>query len=153
MVFSPNKKYLYLLHEMGSTITEYNYSGGKLKEEQSVGMLPEGFKGTNGAAAIKITPDGKFLYATDRLDASGLVIYSIDQSNGHLTLVGRQSTFGKNPRDFTIDPTGKWLIVANQDSDSIFVFAINPGTGLLRATNNRIQVGNPVCLKFTPANL
>ncbi|MDB5151283.1 MAG: lactonase family protein [Mucilaginibacter sp.] len=151
VVFSNNKKYLYLLHEMGSNINVYNFNGGKPVRVQTVKMLPDDFKGTNGAAAIHITPDGKFLYASDRLDASGLVVYSINQETGELTFVQRQSTFGKNPRDFAIDPTGKFLIAANQDSDNIIVFKIDGSTGKLTATNLRIQVGNPVCLKFTPA--
>ena len=151
VVFSNNKKYLYLLHEMGSNINVYNFNGGKPVRVQIVKMLPDDFKGTNGAAAIHVTPDGKFLYASDRLDASGLVVYSINQETGELTFVQRQSTFGKNPRDFAIDPTGKFLIAANQDSDNIIVFKIDGSTGKLTATNLRIQVGNPVCLKFTPA--
>jgi 6-phosphogluconolactonase len=151
VVFSNNKKYLYLLHEMGSNINVYNFNGGKPVRVQTVKMLPDDFKGTNGAAAIHITPDGKFLYASDRLDASGLVVYSINQETGELTFVQRQSTFGKNPRDFAIDPTGKFLIAANQDSDSIIVFKIDENTGKLTATNFRIQVGNPVCLKFASA--
>jgi 6-phosphogluconolactonase len=151
VVFSNNKKYLYLLHEMGSNINVYNFNGGKPVRVQTVKMLPDDFKGTNGAAAIHITPDGKFLYASDRLDASGLVVYSINQETGELTFVQRQSTFGKNPRDFAIDPTGKFLIAANQDSDNIIVFKIDGNTGRLTATNFRIQIGNPVCLKFTPA--
>jgi 6-phosphogluconolactonase len=151
LVFSNNHKNLYLLQEMGSNINVYDYSGGKVKEIQTIGLLPEGFKGTHGAAAIHITPDGQYLYATDRLDASGILIYWIDPSNGRLALVGRQSTFGKNPRDFAIDPTGHYLLVANQDSDNILVFRINPKTGMLSVTPNTVTVGNPVCLKFTPA--
>ncbi|MDB5143240.1 MAG: lactonase family protein [Mucilaginibacter sp.] len=151
VTFSPDKKYLYLLQEMGSAINVYNFNGGNPKEVQIVKMLPDGFKGTNGAAAIHITPDGKFLYATDRLEASGLLIYSINQENGELTLVQRQPTYGKNPRDFAIDPTGHFLVAANQDSDNILVFRINSETGRLSATPTRIEVGNPVCLKFTSA--
>lgn len=151
LVFSTDKKHLYLLQEMGSAITEYDYNGGKLKEVQTIGMLPEGFKGTNGAAAIHITPDGKFLYATDRLDASAIMAYAINPENGNLTFIERESTHGKNPRDFTIDPTGKWLVVANQDSDNIFVFRINQATGRLAFTSTMVHLGNPVCLKFTPA--
>ena len=148
VVFSNNHKNLYLLQEMGSCINVYDYSGGKAKEIQTIGLRPDGFKGTNGAAALHITPDGQYLYATDRLDASGIVIYWIDPSNGRLALVGRQSTFGKNPRDFAIDPSGRYLVVANQDSDNILVFRINAKTGMLSATPNTITVGNPVCLKF-----
>jgi 6-phosphogluconolactonase len=151
VTFSPNGKFLYLLQEMGSAINVYNYNGGKPKEIQSVKMLREGFKGTNGAAAVKISPDGLFLYATDRLDASELVIYSINQETGELTYVDRQSTFGKNPRDFAIDPTGNFLVVANQDSDSIFMFRRNKETGKLSMIGKRLEIGNPVCLKFVPA--
>jgi 6-phosphogluconolactonase len=150
LVFSNNHKYLYLLQEMGSAINVYEFDGGKPKEIQTVAMLPAGFKGTNGAAAIKITPDGNFLFATDRLDASAILSYSINPDNGKLTFMERHAT-GKNPRDFAIDPTGKWLLVANQDGDSVMVFRINPGTGSLSTTGNVIQIGNPVCLKFTPA--
>jgi 6-phosphogluconolactonase len=149
--FSPDHKFVYLLQEMGSAITTYAYSKGNLKKVQTVDMLPANFKGTAGAAAIHITPDGKYLYATNRLDASEIVSYSINQQTGELTFIERHSTFGKNPRDFAIDPTGKYVLVANQDSDSIFVFRINQNDGTLITTGIRIEVGNPVCLKFAPA--
>ena len=151
MVFSPDKKYLYLLQEMGSAINVYKFNGGDPKEVQSVDMLPAGFKGTNGAAAIHISPDGRFLYASDRLDASALMVYAINKETGELSFIQRQLTYGKNPRDFAIDPSGKYLLAANQDSDSILVFRINQSTGTLSFIGNKIDVGNPVCLKFTPA--
>ena len=151
LTFSPDKKYLYLLQEMGSTITTYEFNNGKPKEVQSVKMLKPDFKGTNGAAAIHITPDGKYLYATDRLDASAILAYSINPENGQLTFIERHTTYGKNPRDFAIDPTGKYVIVANQDSDNIVVFKINQANGTLTTTGKGTQIGNPVCLKFTAA--
>jgi 6-phosphogluconolactonase len=151
VTFSADKKYLYVLQEMGSAITVFNFNGGKPKELQTVSLLTKDFKGTNGAAAVHISPDGRFLYATDRLDASGLVVYSINQESGELTLVQHVSTYGKNPRDFTIDPSGKFLLAANQDSDTIIVFKIDSASGRLTMTSNRISVGNPVCLKFTAA--
>jgi 6-phosphogluconolactonase len=150
MVFSPDHKYLYLLQEMGSAINVYAYSGGKLKELQNIEMKLPNFKGTNGAAAIKITPDGHFLYATDRLDASSILVYSISPETGKLTFMERHNT-AKNPRDFAIDPTGKWLLIASQDDDNIQVFRINPGTGSLSSTGISVKIGNPVCLKFTAA--
>jgi 6-phosphogluconolactonase len=149
LVFSNDHKYLYLLQEMGSAINVYQFNGGKPKEIQSVNMLITGFKGTNGAAAIKVTPDGNFLYATDRLEASSILVYSINPENGKLTFMERHLT-AKNPRDFAIDPTGKWLLVASQDDNNIQVFKINPGTGTLSSTGISVQTGNPVCLKFTP---
>ena len=151
VVFSPDKKYLYLLQEMGSAINVYNFNGGEPKEVQTINMLPAGFKGTNGAAAIHISPSGRFLYASDRLDASAIMVYAINQETGKLTFMQRQLTYGKNPRDFAIDPTGKFLLAANQDSDTIIVFRIDEATGKLMLTRTRIEVGNPVCLKFTPA--
>jgi 6-phosphogluconolactonase len=151
MVFSPDKKYLYLLQEMGSAINVYNFNGGNPKEIQTVNMLPAGFKGTNGAAAVHISPSGRFLYATDRLDASAIMVYAINQETGQLTFVQRQLTYGKNPRDFAIDPTGKFLLAANQDSDNIIVFKIDEASGVLSLTRNRLEIGNPVCLKFTSA--
>ncbi|HTD40433.1 MAG TPA: lactonase family protein [Mucilaginibacter sp.] len=151
LVFSPDKKYLYLLQEMGSAINVYDFNGGNPKELQTIEMLPAEFKGTNGAAAIHISPSGRFLYATDRLDASAILVYAINQETGRLTFVQRQLTYGKNPRDFAIDPTGKFLLAANQDSDNILVFKIDEATGVLALTRYRIDVGNPVCLKFTSA--
>lgn len=151
MAFSPDKKYLYLVQEMGSAINVYKFNGGDPKEVQSIDMLPAGFKGTNGAAAIHISPDGRFLYASDRLDASALLVYAINKETGELSFIQRQLTYGKNPRDFAIDPSGKFLLVANQDSDSILVFRIDQATGKLSLIGHKIEVGNPVCLKFTPA--
>jgi len=149
--FSNDKKFVYLLQEMGSAINVYSYNSGKLKELQSVSMMKTGFKGTNGAAAIHITPDGKFLYATDRLDASSILAYAVNQETGELTFIERYSTYGKNPRDFAIDPTGSYLLVANQNSDSIYEYKINKETGKLSLTRNKLEIGNPVCLKFTAA--
>ncbi|MEO6850107.1 MAG: beta-propeller fold lactonase family protein, partial [Mucilaginibacter sp.] len=103
------------------------------------------------AAAIHISPDGKFLYASNRHDASGLVIYAIDQVTGQLTLVGHQPTYGKDPRDFAIDPSGNYLLVANQGSNNILVFKIDKATGKLSLLRIKIDIGSPVCLKFTGA--
>ncbi len=153
MIFSNNKKYLYLLQEMGSAINVYQFNGGNPKEIQTIKMLPDNYKGTNGAAAIHISPDGRFLYASDRLGASGLVVYAINEDTGELTLVERQSTLGMNPRDFTIDPTGKFLIAANQASNNLVVFRIDTATGRLILTNIRITIDSPVCLKFASAEV
>jgi 6-phosphogluconolactonase len=151
LVFSDDKKYIYLLQEMGAAINVYDYDNGKLKEKQSITMLRNDFKGQAGAAAIHISPDGKFLYASDRLETNEIAIYSISQESGELTLVDHVSSFGKTPRDFAIDPTGNFLVVANQDSDNLFVYRINKVTGKLTGTSTRIEIGNPVCLKFAPA--
>ena len=151
LAFSPDKKHVYLLQEMGSAVNVYDYDGGKLKEKQSITILRDGFSGKTGAAAIHISPDGRFLYASNRLEANDITVFSINEDTGELTLVENVPTNGKDPRDFAIDPTGKFLLVANQNSDSILVFRINKNTGTLTRTGNTVEIGNPVCLKFTPA--
>jgi 6-phosphogluconolactonase len=151
LTFSPDKKHVYLLQEMGSAVNVYDYDGGKLKEKQSISVLRDGFTGRTGAAAIHISPNGKFLYASNRLDANDITVFSINEETGELTLVEHVPTNGKDPRDFAIDPTGKFLLVANQNSDSIFVFRIDQNTGKLIRMGIPVDIGNPVCLKFTPA--
>jgi 6-phosphogluconolactonase len=149
--FSANGKYLYLLQEMGATITAYSVDGPKLKALQSVKMTAETFKGAVGAADIHISPDGQFLYASNRGDANEIVVYAINADNGQLTFVERYGTMGKTPRNFMIDPTGNYLLVANQNSDNIVVFKIDKSTGKLALTRNAIKIGNPVCLKMVAA--
>jgi 6-phosphogluconolactonase len=148
--FSVDGKYVYLLQEMAAVITTYSLNSGKLKPLQTVNMTAEGFKGPVGAADIHVSPDGRFLYATNRGDANEIVQYSINPENGQLTFVERYRSGGKTPRNFVIDPTGNYLLVANQNTDNIFVFKINKETGKLNLTPNNIKIGNPVCLKMVP---
>lgn len=147
-VFHPNGKYAYLIQELNGGITAFDYNNGQLTEKQAVSFLPEGFEGRFGAADIHISPDGKFLYGSNRSNINEILIYSINEENGELTYVGRESSMGKAPRNFAIDPTGNFLLVANQDSDEIIVFKRDKETGLLDPANINLKVGRPVCLKF-----
>lgn len=147
ITFHPNGKFAYLVQEMGGMLTIFDYNEGKLSEKQSITMLSPDFKGKVGAADIHVSADGKFLYASNRGDANEIVIYSIDKK-GMLSLKGRQSSMGKAPRNFVIDPSGNFLLVANQDTNDIFVFNRDQKTGLLSPTGTKIQVVKPVCLKF-----
>jgi 6-phosphogluconolactonase len=110
-------------------------------------MLAPGFTGKVGAADIHVSPDGKFLYGSNRGEANDIVIYSIDK-NGKLTYAGRQSEMVNTPRNFAIDPTGNFLLVANQNGNDIVIFKRDQRTGLLSSTGKRILVDKPVCLKF-----
>ncbi|RYZ97851.1 MAG: lactonase family protein [Sphingobacteriaceae bacterium] len=150
--FSPDKKYMYAVHELTGIVTAYEYNSGKLKHIQSITMLTGNFKGVVGAADIHVTPDGKFLYASNRGSANEIVAYSINLENGMLTFVSRTPTRGKTPRNFVIDPTGKFLLAANQDSDNIFVFKIHD-TGRLILTASVPQITKPACLKFASAQV
>jgi len=147
LTFHPNSKFAYLIQEMAGMITVFDYKDGKLKEKQAITMLSPDFKGRVGAADIHVSPDGKFLYGSNRGEANEIVIYSIDKK-GLLTLVGRQATQGRNPRNFAMDPSGKYLLVANQDNNEIVLFTRDPKTGLLTPSGAKIQVNKPVCLKF-----
>lgn len=149
--FSADGKYLYLLQEMGAAVNVYSYDNGKLTEVQAISMLPDNFKGQVGAAAIHISPNGKFLYASDRGDDNDINIFSIDQVTGKLSFVSRYPSLGKGPRDFMIDPQGKYLLVANQYTNSIYVYHIDPNTGTFNGVVSTINVGNPVCIKIVPA--
>jgi 6-phosphogluconolactonase len=150
LVFSQNKEFVYLLHEMGGTVTVYNYQHGKLSKIQDIPAFPDGFIGKKDGAEICISPDGKFLYASTRGDLNSIAIFSIDSVSGKLTVKGSQSTFGKGPRNFIIDPTGNYLLAANQDSRNIVIFKRDKETGLLSKTGREIEVPRPVCLQMIP---
>jgi 6-phosphogluconolactonase len=151
LVFSNDKKHVYLLTEMGSNVYVYDYDGGKLTQKQKISFLAPGFKGQTAGAAVHISPDGKFLYASNRLETNTITAFAINEETGELTQVDQISSFGKNPRDFAIEPNGNYMVVANQDSDSIFIYKINKATGKLSLMQGMLEIGNPVCLKFTPA--
>lgn len=151
ITFSSDKKHVYVVQEMGSAVNVYDYNNGKLTEKQSITLLNNGFKGQTAGAAIHISPDGKYLYASNRLETNDIIVYGINQESGELTLVEHVTSYGKNPRDFAIDPSGNFLVLANQDSDSVIVYKIDRNTGKIAKTITSIEIGNPVCLKFTPA--
>lgn len=145
--FHPSGKFAYLIQEMTGVITAYDYSNGKLTSTQSVTTPSSGSSPKIDAADIHVSPDGKFLYGSLRGDINEIVIYAIDKK-GTLTFAGRQSTLGKTPRNFAIDPSGNFLLAGNQNSDEIVIFKRDHKTGLLKDTGKKIAIGAPVCLKF-----
>jgi 6-phosphogluconolactonase len=148
IIFSPNSKYVYLTQEMAGIISVYDFNNGKLIEKHVITMLTPLFKGRVGAADIHISEDGKFLYASNRGDANEIVIYSVNNKDGMLKLVGHQKSMGKTPRYFTLDPTGNYLLVANQESGDVTIFRRNRETGLLTPTGEKIEIKTPVCIHF-----
>ncbi|WP_430365004.1 lactonase family protein [Trinickia sp. NRRL B-1857] len=151
LIFDAAGHYAYLTSELAGTVTTLQYANGKLRPLQVVRLTAPGFKGKIGAGAIHLSPDGKFLYATNRGDVNEIVVFSVDPYDGLLKLVGRYSTLGRTPREFAIDPTGRWLIVGNQDSDSAFIFRRDPETGRL-AEPAQLSIGSPVDFAFTPSS-
>ena len=147
--FHPNEKFAYLINELDNTITvlSYNSKNGDLTEIQTISTLPKDYIGETTTAEVKVHPNGKFLYGSNRGHDS-IVTYKINSKNGKLTLVGFQDAKIKNPRHFNIDPTGKYCIVANQDTNKILLFEIDQKTGLLIPTKTSLNIGQPVCVKF-----
>lgn len=148
-VFNKNGDKLYLLSEMSAVVTIFDYKDKVLTKVKNVNLDEKGFSRTNGAADIHLSNDGNFLYATNRGDVNEIVIFKVNKKDGSLSRVGSQSTMGKTPRNFMIDPTDNFLLVANQNSDDIYIFKRNKKTGLLTYNNEMLKVGNPVCLKMT----
>ena len=151
LVFHPNGRTVYVINEMGSSITAFDYDagGGKLAEVQTLSTLPEDFKAENTCAEVQVHPSGKFVYGSNR-GHNSIAIFEVNSGTGKLRAVGHQATGGKTPRHFGLDPSGKWLLAENQDSDSIVVFALDSGGSTLRDIGRRIEVGAPVCIAFVP---
>jgi 6-phosphogluconolactonase len=147
LAFHPNGKYAYLVLELEASVMALDYNDGKLAGKQTISMVAPDFKGRLSGADIHVSPDGKFLYASNRGDANEIAIYAID-NQGKLTFVNRQSVLGKTPRNFVIDPTGNFLLVANQNTSEVIIFKRDVKTGLLTATGEKIEASKPVCLKF-----
>jgi 6-phosphogluconolactonase len=145
--FHPNNKYAYLVEELKGSVSAYRYKKGHLKFFQRITTHADGFTGDAASADIHVSPDGRFLYASNRGEENDIAIYAIDKK-GRLSSIGHQSTGGKTPRNFAIDPTGNYLLVANQNTDNIIIFKRDKATGLLQKTGEEISVPKPVCIKF-----
>lgn len=146
VAFNKKTKTLYAINELSGTIDVFeNKSGMPLIQNISTDTTSNKDKGSGD---IHLSKDGKFLYATNRGKYNTIAIYKVDANSGKLTYVGLQSTLGKTPRNFMIDPSDNFLLVAHQNSDNIFVFKRDKKTGLLQYTNIEIKVGSPVCLKM-----
>lgn len=148
LIFHPNGKFAYLVEELSGTAVAFQHENGRLTFLQRITTHPANYKGNIGSADIHVSADGKFLYVSNRGDANSIAICSIDQSSGKLHTLGFESTSGRTPRNFTLDPTGNYLLVANQDSDNIIIFKRDKQTGLLKKAGKQTKVPMPVCLKI-----
>ena len=151
LTFGRDGRFAYLIEEMGGMVDVYRYDAGagKLDAVQRIAAHPDTCKGLFHGADIHLSPDGKFLYTSNRSEAS-IGIYSVDREKGTLTIVGYEPVFGVEPRNFTLDPTGNWVLVADQESDIIVVYRRDRETGLLTPLDRRIKVPRPTCLRMIP---
>lgn len=147
LAFSPDGKFVYLTHELDGRIMVFDYKNGVLRPVQETETAPQDFKGKIDGADIHISADGKFLYQTNRGDLNTISVFSILR-NGTLQPIETISTLGKGPRNFCIDPSGNFLLVAHQHSDEVVIFKRNKTTGRLSDSGERLKTGAPVCLLF-----
>ncbi|HVZ56392.1 MAG TPA: lactonase family protein [Chitinophagaceae bacterium] len=150
--FTPDGKHAYLLSEMGGSISAFRYTGkGHLDLLQNISALPPDYTGPVGSAEVTVSADGRFLYASNRDESNTLAVFHIDGKSGKLSLVQHQSTLGRSPRHFSLDPTGHYLFAENQNSDDIVIFRRDQATGRLTDSGKRLSIGNPVCIQWIPA--
>jgi 6-phosphogluconolactonase len=134
---------------MGGYVDVFQYypGTGHLQLLQRIAAHADTAKGPFRSADIHVSPDGRYLYATNRAECT-IAIFAVDAAKGTLRMVGYQPTMGREPRNFMLDPTGQYLLVANQDTNTIVVFRVDKETGLLRPTGERLDVPSPSCLQM-----
>lgn len=142
--FSPNKRFGYLITELSGEVIVLEYTG---KNAKIVQTIQADSLNARGSADIHLSPDGKFLYASNRLQGDGIAIFKVNQENGTLEQIGYQYT-EVHPRNFVISPDGSFLLVACRDSDAVQVFRRDKETGFLTNTGHKIAMSKPTCLKF-----
>jgi 6-phosphogluconolactonase len=147
IAFHPNLPLMYVIQEMAGIITQFSVKDGMLTKVEEVSTLPKDFKGENSCADIHFSPDGKFLYGSNRF-YDMIVTFAVDEQTGKLTQLSQTSVKGKVPRNFGITPDGKYLLVANQETDNIVIFERDAKTGALKDLNLELKISMPVCIKF-----
>jgi len=147
----PTGKFAYTNHELSAMVTAFarDSKSGSLTPIGSLPTLPSGDQGRRSTAECLVHPSGQFLYVSNRGHDS-IAIFAIDSESGKLESIAVTHTEGQEPRNFTFDPSGHWLLAANQNSDTVVVFSVDPKSGKIQATDNRIAVGRPVCIRMLP---
>ena len=146
LTFHPNGKKVYVINELLNSVTLFDYDStkGSLREEQTISTLPGDFKGTSYCADLKITPDGKYLYGTNRGHDS-IACYSIG-ADGKLTLVNIEPSLGKGPQNLAITSNGEWLLCANMPGKNVAIFRIDPKTGKIKPVGEPVSMPSPSCI-------
>ena len=149
--FSADGKFLYVINELGGTIVTYacDPETGALTAKQTVSTLPAGYKGTSICAEIRLHPNGRFVYGSNRGHDS-IAVFARNATDGTLTPVEIVPSGGAHPRNFALSPDGAWLVCANRDSNNLVVFKVDASTGRLTATGHTATVPQAVCVLFAP---
>ena len=146
LTFHPQGKNVYVINELANSVTMFDYlaESGMLVERQTLSTLPEDFDGTSYCADLKIAPNGKFLYGTNRGHDS-IACYRIGDE-GRLSLIGIEPSRGRVPQNLAITPDGKWLLCANMPGNNVVVFRMDRDTGKLTAEGEPLEIPNPSCI-------
>ncbi|MDP4208809.1 MAG: lactonase family protein [Bacteroidota bacterium] len=147
--FHPNGKFVYVINELSATISVFSWSSGKglLNEIETVQTLPADFKGANTSAEITVHPNGRFLYCTNR-GYNSISAFSINAETGKLTQLQQISSQGNAPRNFAIDPTGRWVVLSNHNSDNVVIYRLDTASGLLIPTGQTVSILSPYGIQF-----
>lgn len=151
----PDGKTAYINGESDLTVIACSYDAAKgaLTQTQVLSTLPEGIERSGGSTAETVVhPSGRFVYVSNRDPYNSIAIFAIDPDTRSLSVVGHQSMGIKTPRNFAIEPTGKYMLVANQSGGNVIVFRIDQTTGQLIPTSADVKVPNPVCVRFMSIN-
>ncbi len=148
ITFSPNGNHVYVINELANTVTFFDYAAdtGALTERQTISTLPADFTGKSYTADLKITPDGKLLYGTNRGHDS-IASYRI-ADDGKLTLISIEPSLGKGPQNLFITPDGRWLLCANMPGNSVVVFQIDSASGQIKAVGEPVSMPMPSCIRW-----
>jgi 6-phosphogluconolactonase len=150
LTFHPNGKHVYVINELSNSVMHFDYepNSGVLFEKQTIPTLPEDFKGTSNCADVKITPNGRFLYGTNRGHDS-IAAYQIGDDGG-LTLIAIEPSRGKGPQNLAIVPGGELLLCANLPGNNVAVFRIDEQAGKLTSVGPPIAINSPSCIMTVP---
>jgi 6-phosphogluconolactonase len=149
LALSSDGRFVFVINELDSTVVSLSFDGvaGTLTEVESHPAVPANLTVDNHCADIQISPDGRFLYCSNRGHDS-IAILSVDPANGRLSTVGHVPCGGATPRNLALTPSGRFLLSANQNADQVRIFARDAETGGLQDTGKGIDIGTPMCLKF-----
>ena len=153
LAWHPSRRAIYLLNELSSTVSALRFDAdrGALELFQTASARSAEASGQTIAAEIAVSPDGRFLYASNRGD-DDIAVFAIDESTLALTPAGHVRTGGRGPRSFAIDPSGRWLVAANEGSNSLVTFRLDPGSGALSVVGADVPIPQPVCVLFAPSS-
>jgi 6-phosphogluconolactonase len=151
VAFSPSGAHVYAIDELSSAVSVFPWPGTEpWKPTQLVTTLPDGFHEDNSTAELALSPDGRFLYGSNRGHDS-LAVYAVEEGGARLVPAGHIPAGGRTPRHFTLDSSGVWLLVAHQGSDTVAVFRRDAESGMGEQVGDAVEVSKPVCLLEVPA--